>query len=217
MPEPTELPNREQDPTLQEKMHLLWRVDRKEFAREAENLQLQGADVEDIEEAYALLINGEDIRLAHNFLVGGSEFAWLVTQFNTTARVSSEHAVHDKTRSTLLEIIASGLEVHLEMDWDPNLFMEEQYNKSANIGLGEVICLCGGTTDAYATTCREYVEEIWGAVGTATLAAIDAATRESGRQKIGKCTLESNTQTMLAYIIDEIRRKPPGEHTRSGI
>ena len=61
-------------------------------------------------------------------------------------------------------------------DWDAGSFLSEQFFKEDGLPeLSKVITLAGSLTDAWAVSCREYVDRTWPAIGRHLLAALQEA------------------------------------------
>jgi hypothetical protein len=79
-------------------------------------------------------------------------------------------------------------EASFEVEWNPRDFLSKEPVQK----LSEVTVLVGDQADAQATTCKEYINQIWPATGIHTLKAIQSALENSEERYEGKIHVAAN-------------------------
>jgi hypothetical protein len=70
--------------------------------------------------------------------------------------------------------------MRLEVDWDPHGYLLEQF--SSIVDLGSTIVIAKHQSSVYATTCKQYLEQVWPALGSHILSVVqELIDSEQGR------------------------------------
>jgi hypothetical protein len=112
------------------------------------------------------------------FLLESAEYKWLQWQLKALVTLDPGTDNMSRVRNTLLEAMpdilrlnqAVDVELHLTLPWDPTHFLKEQFPTATRLPLlGSVITICGSPLNPYATTCREYILQMWPTYGEKAL------------------------------------------------
>jgi hypothetical protein len=132
---------------------------------------------------------------AKEFLLQSEEYDWLVRhmKMSMVMEIRNDKRV-SLVRKSLLDNLPKApfnrpycRELSITLSWDPQNYMIEQFDSVVN--LGATVVLVGTMSEAYATTCREYLAKMWPEFGIAILEAIQQ-------------TVQSNTEFFRGYIKD---------------
>jgi len=147
----------------------------------------ESSDEEEEDPSTAVLLGYSDLR---NFLLESDEFAWLVRQFeiNVEQNVMSGHWL--QSRSLLVNSLDQSSKNRLGnrhsmtiwLPWQPANFLQQQYAHLQDPPtLGSVITISGEVDDAYATSCEEYISQIWPQCGPTILTSLQRTVTSSER------------------------------------
>lgn len=117
------------------------------------------------------------------FLLESEEYRWLLTSIrrhlsmafaNGLCEVSK--AFMESLRGLVTSTGSNGHSLCLDVDWTPFSLINDQLEPvGQNFNLSDVITLSGGASDAFATTCAEYMGLIWPSYGPTSLECVQAA------------------------------------------
>ena len=166
----TDVKGKEEVPDSQEKLSSLWQAnfDGTKTPKVESGLSGIGDDHEDG-------TNGPTLELpkARAFLTESVEFSWLLSRIKVVSLMSSTSELSLAIRRTLLDTIVLG-ELYMEIPLLPQAFLREQYPSVERPRISDVICVVGQRDRAYATTCRDYVVQMWPLLGEVVIRALDA-------------------------------------------
>ncbi|KAK4965765.1 hypothetical protein LTR42_011778 [Elasticomyces elasticus] len=115
-----------------------------------------------------------DMQNAREYLMQHDALQWLLVRIRiatmTLSTGDTEHTVRTKFVGRF-----NSQDVSLTLDWAPREFLQEQYDGAETIRLADVFCLSGSGIDVQATTCAEYVEQMWPSTGPAVLDCLSMA------------------------------------------
>lgn len=171
----TPSPSKSNLPTLKEKMELL--MNKVGSEHEPTDIDLSGISAEDEE-----ISDDEDdpvsvypdFQRAKAFLCERPEFSWLIYRLRVASSTTiSGQDVFNNVRNDLLKAVLGRDSLELVVDWNPEVFLKEQYNLEDLPSFSNVICIVGSGTTTEAMTCLEYVSRIWPTCGPETLRVLD--------------------------------------------
>jgi len=117
---------------------------------------------------------------ARKFLIESQAYQWLVERLQAELHLTSRTGrVLNEIRSQILRVLGanpihSGYNINhntaeFKLMWSPMDFLKRQFSSTPAPILGDIIVLNGTEVDAQCSTCRHYVQQIWGVMGTETL------------------------------------------------
>ena len=92
--------------------------------------------------------------------------------------------------------------LNLLLEWELPAFCTQELEDGADIG--SVLCVTGSATDAWATTCGEYLERFWPSVHLCILNSIAAFRASDYTGKHG--TLQTPVYRLTDYSLPHLRR-----------
>ena len=136
------------------------------------------------------------------FVTRHPAFSWLISQIrritSTTATTSTSFQSVAQTFEILLTPCRSFHVVEITVQWDPVLFLHEQYGSSEPSLLPDVITLTSQDERVQVATCAQYMEQIWSASGTRALEMLQLAlSRPPADCKCKGCTCNVTVLTMI--------------------
>lgn len=72
------------------------------------------------------------------------------------------------------------------LDWDLPHFMKTQFDEDGQAAIGSVINLSGLALCAQATTCSEYIRDVWPLHGIQVLKVFELALQDTGHKAEGR-------------------------------
>ena len=124
-------------------------------------------------------IEGLDISEARQFLLKGDEYDWLISRLRSAILMD---AVVCERFLFVHKVFFEGISKHevqsekhtrtmrLEIDWSLRNYLLEQFDSLDD--LCSTIVLANHQSSTYATTCKEYVEQVWPTFGLHILSAV---------------------------------------------
>ncbi|KAK5745366.1 hypothetical protein LTR17_001527 [Elasticomyces elasticus] len=182
-------------PTSQQRMEILWGIERTHRSDEVDHLTAD--DEDDQEEVPAPHI--PDVSSARTFLVDSDEFQWLLSRTVSEAGLVSTGTTYADIRTQLIDIIGPKQDLHFVMDWDPWAFCREQYSGLALLDIGKVICLSGGSERAHAQSCGDYLTRVWPTTAALVLHVVNRATSEGYGQYQASTLSEPTHDCRVVY------------------
>lgn len=103
---------------------------------------------------------------------------------NTVANISGTiYAAIRTTETICTKIPPSTVQMKFKVDWNPNLFVQEQcYQSAPETALHDAITLTGSTSMGQAATCAQYLQQTWPAIGLEILELLQDFARDRGTQ-----------------------------------
>lgn len=127
-----------------------------------------------------------DFDRAKAFLSEGIEFSWLTTRIKTAGSMAiSGRDAFNRVRADLARASLGRESLMLEVDWDPVVFLEEQYEALNLPSFSEVVCIVGSGANTEATTCLEYVTRVWPTSGAKVLRMLDNIVDKRRNRELG--------------------------------
>ena len=129
--------------------------------------------------------DGPDIAEARQFLLEGDESEWLATRLKTLNSLGMVTRCLNHVRQKFIETLDGsgvhyggiGQSMNMEIEWNPYEFLMAQFQSV--VDLGDSIVLVGHGMTTYATTCRQYLDEVWPVLGFAVLDVVQRAVESS--------------------------------------
>ena len=138
-------------------------------------------DVPGIEEEHEVIeaVNGLDISDARHFLLAGDEYEWLTARLRSmnSMNVAACRCYSTVNRSFFdgvkIETQPSGQEftMRFDLNWNPRAYLTEQFGSIVN--LASTIVVVRDHASLYATTCGQYLEQVWPVHGHDILSAVN--------------------------------------------
>lgn len=142
------------------------------------------ADVEGMTDLEHLLPYFSSTR---SFITQAEAFSWLVGQIRRLLLLDCASAYSLQLPSQVIgDAPRSTQEMKLitfVVEWDPVSFLRDQYGSDLPTLLGQVITKTGMGDRVQATTCSEYLEQVWPKSGTQLLAALQGFLVGNGKQR----------------------------------
>jgi hypothetical protein len=119
-----------------------------------------------------------------SFLLDSSAYKLLCEQTRSAATLTeSKHSAKDKISRTMVDLLTKPIkarpkpvktyEIYLTLDWDLFGFLRSQYHDNyTHITIGDVIVITGASVNAQATTCAQYMNQVWPSTGKELLRAL---------------------------------------------
>ncbi|KUJ14213.1 uncharacterized protein LY89DRAFT_720573 [Mollisia scopiformis] len=133
-----------------------------------------------------------DLPQAWSFIFGSEAFTRLLINIQIVSRLTPRQGeTVEEIRNSIIEEISrsanfrervssgSTFSAFFQISWDPLFFLTEQYNTQNLPPIRDVITLSGNAIDAQATTCGQYVQQVWSDIGLEVLEAIQGAVHDS--------------------------------------
>ena len=137
------------------------------------------------------LVNHEDLKACISFYIDGEEMVWLKRQLDIAVSFMPPGHEMLKTRQILLKSIEiSRTSSHMDLRWDLEKFLEDQYGPEERPPLGGCIVYCGTVDSAEAMMCESYVERMWGTTGSEGLKQLDEMLRNGLRTLQGTLMID---------------------------
>lgn len=173
-------------PSFRDKIDLLWHSEIggtrdvcRERRRDIDLSGISGKTEADSE------IELAELPSAWAFLTRGPEYSWLISRMRICCQMVTTGKTYDRTRRKLIAAIGKRNHVRLDLDWPLLSFLQEQYLSTDGVQLSSIICVVGTATTAIATTCGDYVAQVWPLVGKEVLRALDTCIEAAVLQKRG--------------------------------
>jgi hypothetical protein len=111
------------------------------------------------------------------FLTDGPPWKWLITRAKSIMRLSwpdakADDAITQRVLTDLSTGSNTSQKVSAMVNWSPKTFFHEQFSKTLQPQLSDVVVLSGYGDQIQATTCREYVQQTWPLLGMEVLDAV---------------------------------------------
>ena len=125
------------------------------------------------------------------FLLSGDEYEWLLYRtISSTVMDTNQYNRSSGIREAFFADLATinhqaGTQaISLELGWSVREYMIHQFDSL--VDLGATLVIVGTPTEAYVTTCQEYVTKMWPIIGPGTLSAIQDASAANGESVDGR-------------------------------
>lgn len=183
------VPSTEGEPSLQEKMSLLWPGETK--FDPPPNEVSDAADFDDGNGEQLPVTLGDilfprDVPKARRFLLNSRDFPWLLNRLRNLSRTQQTGSTHSIVRARMADIIDSrATDGHLGilLRWDLKRFLKTQYADSKT-RVADVFVFCGGPHTTYATTAEAYMAMNWPGIYQAVLECLKHACGDDQGQGI---------------------------------
>ena len=135
---------------------------------------------------------GLDFPVARRFLFDGEEFDWLLARLRAAVSMDaiachvfsavqnsffhevwrSEASTSSQVHTMRIESVWNPREYLSEQFMDPRDYPLEQFSSVVDVDLGSTIVIARHQSSIYATTCRQYLEQVWPVLGSDILSAV---------------------------------------------
>ncbi|KAG0651837.1 hypothetical protein D0Z07_0865 [Hyphodiscus hymeniophilus] len=149
---------------------------------------------------------------ARAFLCTGHLYEGLLRKIHAAATLSPRKGhIIDTIHNTILESLSTSVSltghrhkrpeldvVAFNVEWNPRLFFQMQYQGSVIPRIGSVIALTGSAIDAQAMPCRDYIHQSWPGIRDDVLDALQSTL--DSQESEHDCILHDNTRFKIKFI-----------------
>ncbi|KAK5715949.1 hypothetical protein LTR15_009774 [Elasticomyces elasticus] len=115
-----------------------------------------------------------DMQKAQEYLMQHDALQWLLVRIRIATTMLDTGQAEYTVRTKLLRSVNNG-PISLVLNWAPRVFLRQQYGGAGTIRLADVFCISGSGINAQATTCAEYVGQMWPTIGPVVLECLSVA------------------------------------------